>query len=124
MSQKKATKRTSRLWIQILALAFSIIPPALAVLFYFPLWERTSAEKLISGGTLLLLIFAAVPLFKLLAARIKTPAAYVLWLIIFLLFYLLSSIAREMIVISFTGFCGNVIGAVLFGIARRGKSEE
>ena len=124
MSKEKTTKGSSRIWLQILALAFSVIPPALTVLFYFPLWESISAEKLISGGTLLLLIFAAVPLFKFFATRTRTPAAHTLWLIIFLLFYMLSSIAKEMIVISFMGFCGNAIGAVLFYLARRGRREE
>lgn len=123
MSIRKRSDK-GRIFLRALALLFSVLPPALAVIFYFPLWKHTSAEKLLSGGTLLLLIFAAIPLFRIILGRIKTPAAHTLWLMIFLLFYLLSSIAKEMIVISFTGFLGNLIGAVLFRLSRRSEVEE
>ena len=49
----------------------------------------------------------------------------VISLAIFLIFLLASRIATEMLTISFIGFVGNVIGAVLFRLARRyGRNEE
>ena len=123
MPAKKPTER-GKFILRLSALFFSVIPPALAVLFYFPLWEAVSAKKLISGGVLFLLILTAVPIFKAVLARIKTPMSYMLWLFIFLLFYLTASIADEMIVIAFTGFWSNLIGALLFKLAGRDVSEK
>ena len=107
--------------LRAVAAIISVLAPALAVLFYFPLWQSGAPEKLLSGGVLLLLIICAVPLFKILSRIIKTPAAHTLWLIIFIAFYLLSSIAEQMTVISFTGFLSNAIGALIFKLSERVK---
>ena len=114
-----SSRNKSALALRALGIAVSAIPPALAVLSYFPLWRTESPEKLLSGGTLLLLIICAVPLFRVIRKVLRTPAAYIVWLIIFALFYLLSSIADEMTVISFTGFVSNLISAVLFKLSGR-----
>lgn len=108
--------------LHIVALCFCILPPALCTLFYFPLWRGSSA-KTIAGGTLLLLLLSAMPLFKLIRHKLKSVAGYVGWLVLFILFLTLSSIAHEMTVISFYGFIGNLIGAVLFKISDRRRVE-
>lgn len=122
LRKKTDTPGAKSLIFRALGILFSVAPPALCVLFYFPLWESVSG-KLLSGGTLFLLILASFPIFRIVAAHLKTPAAHTLWLIIFIIFYLLSAIAEEMIVISFTGFIGNAIGAVMFKLAGRGVNE-
>ena len=78
---------------------------------------------LFSGMTLLLLSFAALPLYNALKAFLRSPAAYTVWLIAFVLFLLLSRIADEMVVISFTGFVGNALGAICYRLAEGKKNE-
>lgn len=108
--------------LHIAALCFCILPPAICTLFYFPLWRGSSAKTL-AGGTMLLLLLSAMPLLKLIRHRLRSVAGYVGWLVLFILFLTLSSIAHEMTVISFYGFIGNLIGAVLFKISDRRRGE-
>ncbi len=121
----KANNTTLRVLFNALGLSFSVIPPALAILFYFPVWVSKGGEYLLSGIAVLLMLVAFVPLFKLARQLLKSPSGYAIWLIIFLTFLLVSRIASEMITISFIGLVGNVIGAVLFKLARRfGRDEK
>ena len=102
-----------------LGLLFSILPPALAILFYFPVWVKKGGEYVLSGIAVLLMIIAFVPLFKFVKKLFESPSGYAIWLAIFLVFFAVSRISGEMITVSFVGFIGNLIGAVLFRIARR-----
>ena len=118
-----ANKQTVKsIFLRVIGLVLCVIPVSVAVLSYFPAWRAEGGEVLLSGATLLLLCMAAVPLYKLISARLRSPAAYTLWLIAFILFFLLSNIAEEMVVISFTGFVGNLLGAIAFKLAG-GKNE-
>ncbi len=114
----KANKTALRIIFNALGLSFSVIPPALAILFYFPVWIERGGEYVLSGIAVLLMLVAFVPLFKLVRQVFKSPSGYAVWLAIFILFFLVSRIAGEMITVSFVGFIGNVIGAVLFKLAR------
>ena len=115
----RANKLTLAAAIRILGLLACIIPPALAVLAYFPLWREAGAEKVISGGAILLLTLAHAPLFRWLKRQFASPAGYTVWFLIFIAFLLVSAIADEMKVISFVGFISNLSGAVLFRISER-----
>ena len=110
------------IFLRVIGLVLCVIPVSVAILSYFPAWRAEGGEVLLSGATLLLLCMAAVPLYKLISARLRSPAAYTLWFIAFILFFLLSNIAEEMVVISFTGFVGNLLGAIAFKLAG-GKHE-
>lgn len=110
------------IFLRVIGLVLCVIPVTVSILCYFPAWRAEGGEVLLSGATLLLLCMAAVPLYKLISAKLRSPAAYTLWLIAFILFFLLSNIAQEMVVISFTGFIGNLLGAIAFKLAG-GKNE-
>ena len=110
------------IFLRVIGLVLCVIPVTVSILCYFPAWRAEGGEVLLSGTTLLLLCMAAVPLYKLISAKLRSPAAYTLWLIAFILFFLLSNIAQEMVVISFTGFVGNLLGAIAFKLAG-GKHE-
>ena len=102
-------------------------PVMIAVLAYFPLWRESGGGKVISGGALLLLIAAWVPVTKLLRRIFSSPASYTMWLVIFLVFFALSAIAEQVKVISFVGFMGNALGALCFkacGSKRMGGENE
>ncbi len=105
------------IFLRVIGVVLCIIPVSVSILCYFPAWRAAGGEVLLSGATLLLLCMAAVPLYKLISAKLRSPAAYTLWLIAFILFFLLSNIAEEMVVISFTGFVGNLLGAIAFKLA-------
>ncbi len=110
--------------LHIIGFSFCVMPPIACTLSYFPLWNESA--KALSGGVLLLFLTAAFPLFKMLREHFKSPASYTVWLCLFLLFFALSKIADEMTVISFVGFLGNAVGAVILHIAKKrtDKSNE
>lgn len=107
--------------LRVLGLCFSIVPPALAILFYFPIWIERGGEYALSGFAALLMLAAFVPLLKLIRRVFSTVSGYTLWLAVFLVFFCVSRIADEMVVISFIGFIGNIIGAVLYRLGERVK---
>ena len=115
---------TKRLILQIVALLFSVVPPIIATLTYFPLWRERGSDEYLSGFVLFLLILALIPLFNIIKERLRSPSAHTMWFLIFILFFLLSKIADEMCVIAFVGFIGNLIGALLFRLAKRKIKEE
>ena len=98
-------------------LFFSVLPPAICTLCYFPLFSARGAGAAVCGLSALLLSVAFLPLMRFLRARWRTPSATLLWGGLFLLFFALSKIADEMTVIAFFGFAGNLCGAGLFRLS-------
>ena len=105
--------------LNITAFAVSILPAAICTCCYFPLWINRGPATIISGISLILILISAIPLFKLLKKHFASASAYMVWLLLFVLFFMLSRIADQMTVISFVGFVSNVTGAILFYIAKR-----
>jgi hypothetical protein len=105
--------------LRLLAIAISVIPPAVATLLYFPAWSATGGELMMSGGTALLLVIAAMPLYNVVKAKLRSPAIWSIWLAAFTAFLFLSRIANEMTVICFVGFVSNLIGSIIFRLAGR-----
>lgn len=121
MRKSRKNRAFSKFCLHILGLLLCILPPAACTLCYFPLW-RYDSGKTVVGAVALLLTLSAMPLFKLMKRRLDSVASYVLWLALFLLFFLLARIADEMTVISFYGFIGNLLGAIVMRVAD-GKRE-
>ena len=113
----------SRILLKVLGLSLCILPPLIATLAYFPLWREAGDGRMASGLTLTLLCIAVLPLYRHIKSWIKTAAIYLPWLLIFLIFSLLSRIAAEMTVISFTGLLGNLVGAIVIKLSER-RSDE
>ncbi len=112
--------------LNALGLGVCILPPSLAVLSYFPLWISRDEKSAVSGFALVLLAIAAIPLFKYIREWLKSPSAPTVWLILFLIFFVLSGIADEMRVICFVGFISNITGGLIIGLASKlggGKNE-
>lgn len=110
--------------LRALGVLVSVLPPALAVISYFPVWCAAGGEYVVSGFVLLLLLLSAMPLFNLIKRLLASPAVWVMWLVAFIVFFSLSRIAEEMVIISFVGFVSNVIGAILFKLAAGGDRNE
>lgn len=102
----------------------SVLPPLLAILCYFPVWLRRGGDYALCGFTAVLIILAFLPLLRLIRRAAASASAHTVWLVIFLLFLLVSRIADEMVVISFIGFIGNLVGAIMFKLAERAKKDE
>ena len=109
----------TRLLLKFLAVCLSCVPPAVVTLSYFPLWREGGAAALVSGFTLVLLLFSFTPLFKLFKSFFKAPTARGLWLALFIIFFALSKIADEMVVISLAGYLGNLLASFIWRAAGR-----
>lgn len=105
-----------------IATAVSVVPTGVAVLSYFPIWVAEGGESVLSGFTALLLILTAIPLYRVIRGLLRSPSAWVMWLVCFILFLTLSRIADEMTVISFVGLVSNVLGALIY--RREEKKNE
>ena len=124
MKMQISKKWAISLLLRLAGIALCVVPVTVSILCYFPVWRAEGGEVLLSGVTMLLLSLASLPLYKLLAHRLRSPAAYTVWLIAFLIFLALSKIADEMVVISFTGFVGNALGAIVYRLAEGGRKDE
>ncbi len=116
-------KRIGALALRLLGLVACILPPTVCTLSYFPLWVERGSGTTVSGMALVLLMICAVPLFRYFRKAIGTPSSPIVWLAIFLLFLFLSKIAEQITVISLVGFIGNLIGSVLFRLAKRVRGD-
>lgn len=117
-------RKYSAFLLYVLALFMSVVPVTVCILLYFPLWRRAGSGAVISGAVLILLLVAFVPLIRAIKTYFKSPSAYMIWFCSFILFLLLSNIAKDMTVISFVGFVSNLIGASLFKLAKRRTESE
>lgn len=116
--------RTREIFLKAIALLFCITPPALAIFLYFPAWISRGDGSAVSGLGLILILMTLSPIFKLIKAHFGSLSSYTMWFISFAVFFMLSKIAREMTVISFMGFIGNLVGAVFFRMARKKSLRE
>ncbi len=124
MGQGQKTNILVSFGLHILGFALCIMPPAVCTLLYFPFWKMVGYEYCIAGGTALLLALCAIPLYKMIKRGLSNFSSYLMWLVLFLLFFALSRIAEQMIVISFVGFIGNLLGAICFFVAGRVKGGK
>lgn len=114
-----------QLILRILGLIISVIPPAIAVISFFPIWREGGAEVMLSGLALCLLLISAIPLFRTVKSVLRSPSAPIIWFIVFILFFALSKIADDITVIAFVGFVSNLIGAIFFNLAKKcGRIKE
>ena len=118
-------ERAKEFILRALGLIFCTVPVIASIILYFPLWQQKGGAAVLSGFTLILIILSLIPFFNTVKRMLRSPAAHTMWFIIFVMFFLLSKIAAEMTVISFVGFVGNLIGALLFKAARKiGRAED
>ena len=118
------TANTTRYFaLKLFGLAVCTVPPLIAVLSYFPLWLEDSGGKTLSGICVLLCIFAYAPILRALKRALESNATWLTWLILFIVFTLLSRIAYEVAAISLIGFISNVLGAIVLKLAERVKNK-
>ena len=78
---------TRRLLFNALGLFFSVIPPAVSIFSYFPIWVAREDASVLSGLSLVLIIAALIPCYKYVKEALRTASVPFMWLGIFLVFY-------------------------------------
>lgn len=108
-----------RIIFRILGLLLCVVPPLLAAVDQFPM--MTTAGK-VSMAFVFVVALCAIPLFKHLKALLRSPSAWVMWMLIFLFCAAMRAIIDEFYIISMIGFVSSLLGAGCFRIAK-GKKE-
>lgn len=111
--------------IKTVALGIDVGVPLAATLTQFPLWVEQSAEATMSGLCLVLLGLSVLPFLKQLKEYFKSPSAWVVWGIIFVLLLMLKNIIDQILVVSLAGLIANAIGAGMYNIGKVvGEKED
>ena len=97
--------------LKVTALIIDVVGPLGATLTQFPVWIDRSAGATVSGLFVFFALLSAIPFFKQIKAYFKSPSAWVMWTVIFVVFVILNSISDEMIIICGVGMIANIIGA-------------
>ena len=102
---------------------FCIIPPVFATLEHFPIWASEGGEVMVSALTVILLLICAIPLKRHIAKFFKSPSAWVIWLLIYVIFSLLGKISDDIVAIALVAFPFNFLGALFFMLSKRYKTK-
>ena len=119
----KSSKK-KRMLYNSLGIVISVLPPVIATVSYFPIWQLRESGAVFSGFALLLLTVCVLPIFKLIKRSLSSASIWMLWLIVFIALYLLKSVLDEMTVISFVGVVSGLAGAVIFKLAKIDIARE
>jgi hypothetical protein len=113
------TKQSKALVVHWLGMLICIVPPIIAVLEYFPLWLSDS-ESTLSVFSVVLLVLCCLPFWKQIKAYFKgTPAAWVIWLIITVIFKALAEISGDIGNVAFIALLSNLVGGLIFRLEKR-----
>lgn len=114
----KAWKRNL---LKVFALAMCTIPPALATIYYFPIWyEESRFEIVIPGVAVMCFCLCSIPLLRWVAKKIKSPSVWMAWTVMAVLLVVMEKIISQLTIICEIGALSNIIGALLWKIAERG----
>lgn len=98
------------------ALMIDVGVPLAATLSQFPVWVEESAEASVSGLFIVFAFISCLPFLKQIRAYLKSPSAWVVWVVLFVAMIALRSIIDQMIVVCFAGAVANVAGAGIYHI--------
>lgn len=119
-------KRKITWWsVYALGLLFCIVPPAIAVVSKFTVWQT---GQRVSASVILLLIVCCIPLWKQLRNALKhfaeNPSAWGIWLALTIVFWLFNAISADMLVICYIALPASVIGAIIMALAHKKIHKE
>lgn len=109
--------------IKAVAIAVDVGFPLCATLSQFPVWIDRSAAATVSGLAVVFACLSVIPFLRQIKEFFKSPSAWVMWGILFLIFFALRSIIDEMVLICFFGFIGNVIGEFIYKYGEKIKNK-
>ena len=92
--------------------------PAAATLTYLPLWRQSLGAGRIFGGTALMLGLAVIlPLWRYISPKLRQPAPFVMWTLLFFAFYLIKDLIASLTVVAFWGMLSSGLATVLFALS-------
>ena len=118
------SKLTKGRLICLAAILLDVGAPLVATTTFFPVWVEQSAVATVSGMFVFLALISAVPLFRIVKEKLKSPSVWMIWLILFVLFWALESIVSEIKIIALIGFAANLVGSLVYKYGKRFIEEE
>ena len=109
--------------LRLLGMGLCVLPPAVATLEFFPLWI-TREDCRLSAIAVVLLLLSALPLLRMLRARLRSPSAWLVWLILWVALSLFEPIVASLRTIALISFPTGLLGALCFRLAKRKESKE
>ena len=110
--------------LRVIGLAVCILPPVITTLEYFPLWF-SETETAISALSAMMIALCCLPFFKQIKQYFRnTPAAWVIWLVIYVLVAVFSKLADGIETVAFIGLISNLLGGCIFRIEKHLKHKE
>ena len=110
-------------FLRILGMALCILPPTVATLEFFPLW-LTREDCRLSALSVMLLLIAAIPLFRVVRARLRSPSAWMVWLTIWVLLALLEPIVASIKTIALISFPTGILGAICLRLSEKKEKSS
>ena len=104
--------------LHVCGLCLCILPPALATLEQFPIWF-SSGRTALSAIAVLLLLLSAVPLIRLVRTHLRSPSAWMLWLVLWAALAAFRPILAAIESIALIAFPTSLLGALCFRLSRR-----
>ena len=104
--------------LKTIAIVIDVGAPLTATLTQFPVWidrqeinanSRKMPEKVASEDLSFL---------NYIKAYFRSPAVWVVWLVLFVFLFAISNIINEMLIVCFVGLIANCIGAILYKIGK------
>lgn len=107
-----------RVLFRTLGYLFCILPAAVAVLSYFPLWLDDRAQTLSVLG-ILLLFTALLPFRRTVKEKWRTPSAWGIWFFLWIALSLFRAIIDQLITVALIGFPTGLVGAFFFRLSEK-----
>ena len=111
--------------VYALGLLFCIVPPSIAVVAKFTVWQT---GQRVSASVILLLAVCCIPLWRQLKNALKSfaenPSAWGIWLALTIVFWLFNAISADMLTICYIALPSSVIGAIFMGVAHKRIHKE
>lgn len=104
--------------LRIIGILFCVVPPVIATLEYFPLFKE-QPETGVSALSAVFLALCAIPAWKYIKKALKSPSAWLLWLVILVFSVCFEPIVYQMKIISAISVVSSVIGAIFFRWAKK-----
>ena len=108
------SRKTKGAILKSLAIVIDVGAPLAATFSQFPLWVEKSSEATVSGLFLVFAFLSSLPFIKQIKAYFKSPSAWVVWVVLFVLLVPLRNIIDEMLIVSLVGALANMIGAIIY----------
>lgn len=102
--------------IKTSALVVDVAAPLAATLSQFPVWVDKSSTATVSGLFVVFALLSAIPLIRVIKAKLKSPAAWIIWTVITVFVIALRTIIDQMAIICLVGLVANLCGAGLHKI--------